>query len=236
MKAWLSIGDKCLELSEINTNLIKDRPGWLRKISFEYLIDLDVTLLYINGIDADKLTELAYDSNWFSGNFIPFNKGQTPLDPMSKRIFLSTADIDLVSSMGLKSYLNKPLSNGLCPMIIQLKQAEIDSMTIDQAVSCKQVFEIFQDVKVPGDYNYFGNKKYSIYVEKYASLGIKLSGPINFDSLHEIKDIFRQMGWRKIASGSYSPWDSFDIDLDSIRLIEQISIPYLLGTDIVVKY
>jgi len=196
---------------------------------------------------SGKIIDLAYEKAWLVDNFYPFDlSGPSSygyIHPMSSRIFYSnnaTGVLPTIKAYGRETSwlrLQRPLSNGIDPLVFSISRRIWKNDPAQQIIhpDHKQTIEIFQNLKVPGDYVDLNRPRYEIRVQENLAPGGKYSSIVSFNDLTEIKEIFRKNGWKSIVSGSDTPWDSFDINLETKRLIDELTIPYLLLTDTIVQ-
>lgn len=238
-----------------------------RYVIFEYVKELDITLVYIKvnwrTKDEDRIREIL-KKDWFKNNFEKlrlFNYDITKkerrgseIDPINSRVFYCaykpfTQEVcDRIKELKdyvLYNYLPENLPNqdkeGLPQIFLlkfDMKKEDMESIisyeTVDKSI------ELFKDIHVPNDYLKLGTgncnrKKYSVSVKENIG-GIQWHSPTDFNDLEEIKNLFREKNWSAVISGSYSFFDNFETDKNSVRKIDELTLPYLLIADTIVKY
>jgi len=246
VESWVALGDRREQLSTgLDESLLVHAPGLVFRVFFEHVDAFDVTFLYIRGswLDSDQLQGF-YDKQWIDDIVTPLVCGYRSsfLSPMGNRVFCSKNADGLLPSL-YRSWQDvswlRPRggsSAGADLVVLQTDRNLYSNPSVAEklGIDAKSLVELMVNVNVPGDYLDLGMSKYYITYQESTSHGIS-GGPLWFDTLEEAKRFFKEKRWDRVASGSYSPWDSFDIDLKSRRAIDDLTIPYLLAADTIVR-
>lgn len=245
--AWLASGNRCKELGvNFKIGKLQKIPDLLYITFFEYIQEFDVTLLYVRSDNPETgFVYTAYDKEWFDDVFTFLQPTGKPslLYPIRNRIFYSNNGLDIPKVFeGVVQELSwfrpkKRFFDGAESVLLQVGRLHCDARPAEDLFrhDLTQRVEVFMNLNVPGDYIDLKHKKYAINIKEEFSGEVECYSKVEFNALDEIKGFFRQKNWDKIASGIVTPWNTLSVNLSSARAIEELTIPYLLVTDTIVR-
>lgn len=121
-----------------------------------------------------------------------------------------------------------------CLLLYQIEQDRLTPQRRN-ALLATGASQVCISVSVAGDYLDLGRKKYAVSVRESGRPGTYWYGPLCFDTLQEAQAALAENGWQYVEAGSYSPWDTFEIQRGSQRAIADLTITYLLSAETLVR-
>ena len=227
----------------LGMNAVYLRQTYPSSIILEYVNAFDITLAFIDGkvyAGPENVAEAHLDLT----RFTPFGKPDSYdyCHPLTHRLYLTVArpdaglGVEMKLSVGADTLYVADGGNDPAwhPTIFQIRGDKV-SAELEIGILSRGAKRVFVDLKVAGDYLDLGRKKYSVQIREPYGYGSEFRVPEDFDTLAEIQAELTAKKWSHVVSGRDSPWDTFELDRDSQRAVEELTLPYILAADTLTK-